>query len=900
MDKISLIARMRLPVVRQRVMAAIIPVIFVFIFVSIVIFLRAFKPEAAGFEQTGWLLLSYNAARLGLMFYIAFLCYSVGYRALELFRGNPQGLFNSARKTFILCFFFGATLYGIAFAALGLAGLISLASGFALTIPALLFSYQPLKRLLPERFGPAIFRSFVDTHASSFFVWAVILAAIAAIFLFLITRAVFIPNIDGNIWEHYLHYYRAVLISGSTQPNEVWHHFYNSKGGGLVFLANILSDYFGVQLVSACFVGVAGLIILDLLIKYCRSISWAVFGVMLFFIYLAGNVSDGGMFRVHGVILGYASFAFWGSVWLQQAMPSQRKALMVVLVVSLAYFGFYFPVANAIFPAAFLLFALTNVVLHDKVFGYSFLTLSFAVSAGTALVMVVNWILTGLPEVTPMRWFWEIADRAKVEEVFGTGGIEFFLAVNNDLKSQERWFALVKSTIRYPVPIAMMWLVLLSAFVVLMRMLNRYFANGTIARPDKFLVQLIAFVIPLCALAIVVQSPSIYRMGLYSVVFTTLATVVIWKRLVDISFGRLWISLKSVESDRGGISFHPKFRLWRGATVAIIFFAMSTAFVMATKNAKGQWPLISRYARGVMSLKDVFQSMEFRQGKSSGTSVAAMANFRKTNAPEGKILSLSYDTGYAYFLPGEGIVSEPTYSLINNPKKILADKPKNVADYLQERNIRYFALNLQARLFSTVAFTSLFDVHEMPKYFSVAYEDGDFFILKWRQSDLEKPLPDYLLTLVDLKRTGVLHYSFTERFATRVTTGDNLLVTTIAEFENVRDAFLENLDREFSAEMLSSITLETSRTRLRRVLNAGKDRVKNADAGTVLEVRRGLSNQLNIRSSEQKIRARLVSLFRDALYEEYVPEFGSEIASLFRRCDERFPFAIDHPRDAKC
>lgn len=909
---------MRSPIVRRRVTAGIVSAFLVLVFVSIVAFLRAFKPEAAGFELNGWPLRLYHASRLGLALYITIFCYSAGYRALELFQVSPQGLFNSARKTFILCFFFGASLFGIAFTVLGLAGLISLESGLALTIPVLLFSYRPIKALLPERFEAATFQSFLDTHASPFFGRVVILVAVGAALLFLLTRVVFIPTPDGNVWEHYLHYYRAVLASGSTQPNEVWHHFYASKGAGLVFLAIVLSDFFGVQLVSACFVAVAGLIILDLLLEYCRSTSWAFFGVMLFFTYLCGDVSSGAMFRVHGVLLGYASFALWGSVWLQQVTARQFRPLMVALVVSLTYLGFYLPVAAVIFPVAFLLLVLMNVMLREKTRWPSFLTLACGLFAGSALAFVTNWVLTGLPEVTPMRWFWAIADRMKVEEVFGTGGVEFFLAMNNNLEPNVPWSRLLRFTMYYPLPMTIMYVSLLGLLIVLTRMVTRFRANGTVAKPDKFLMQLAAFVIPLGVFVLVVPSPSVYRMGLYSIVFMTLGVVVIWKRFVDIYVGGLRLSLLGVEADDKGTPIHHTFRLWHAATVVIIVFGMVAAFAQARQSIGKQWLIIREYVKGAMSLKDSMQAVESLRvplgRRPSGTSIAAMSDFRRTTGPDGRILSLMYDPGYSYLLPGGGIVSEPTYSLIRNPRKILAEKSNEVADYLRERNIRYFTLNLQSSLFSTIAFTSLFDVREMPRYFSVAYEDGDFFILSWRKSDQEKRLPDYLLTLFELKRTGVLHYPFTERFAKLVLKNGNQLVDNVAGFEKARDEFREDLDKAFSAEVLPLVSLETSKALLRRILDAGKDAVDSANPGKVASLetsetllRRILdagkdSGHVRIveKVSQRELKARLLKLFRDAIYREYEVEVGSEIASLSRNCDERVPFVINYPTDATC
>ncbi len=864
-------------------MAVLIPVLLVLLFVSIVAFLREFKPEAAGFEQKGPLLLLYHVSRLSLVLYITILSYSAGYRALELCGVSGQGLFNSARKTFILCFFFGASLYGIVFTVLGLAGLISLETGLALTIPVLLFSYRPIKELLPERSEAAMRQSFLDTHASPFLAGAVILIAGGTAVLFLLTRIVFVAVYDPNIWEHYLHYYRAVLASGSTQPNEVWHHFYASKGAGLIFLANVLSDFFGAQVVSACFVVVAGLIILDLLLEYCRSTIWAFFGVTLFLAFLSGDVSNGAMFKHHLVLLGYVSFALWGSVWLQQATARQFRPLMVAFVVSLIYLGFYLPVTAVIFPLAFLLLALANVMLHAKTRVYSFLTLACAVSAGAALDFVTNWVLTGLIEVTPMRWFWVIADRVKVEKVFGTGGIEFFLAVNNDLSAQYDWsFNRAWKILQYPVPrdsvgVAAVLLTLLGVLVLLVQHRTR----ETVANSVKFLAYLGGFILPLSAFAQAVQTVAVDRMALYSIVFTTLAGIVIWKTLVD----------TCVVS-----------RLWHAATLVIVVCGMAATFVQATRSIGGQGPIIYQYAKGAMSLRDAFQTIESKFHKATtGMSVAAMSEFRKTIRPDERILRLAYDAGFSYALPGEGIVSEPTYSLIRNPRKLLTEKSAEVSDYLRERNIRYFTLNLQSRLFSTIAFTSLFDAREMPRYFSVAYEDGDFFILTWRRGDQGRPLPEDLLTLFELKRTGVLRYPFTQRWANLVIRGDQL-VDSLAGFEKARDVFREDLDNAFNTEVLPLVFLETSKMVLRRILDAGKDAVDSADAGKILEVRGVTVGHVQIvkKIPERELKARLATLFIDAINREYIAKFGSELALLFQGCDEKFPFAMNYPTGATC
>lgn len=899
---------------RQGVTWLLAQAALLFLFVSCVICARAFKPDASGFEQQGSSLLLYHLSRLGLVFFVTILCYTAGYRALELLRIDPSGLFDSARRTFILCFFFGASLYGIVFTVLGLAGLIGIWTGLVSTIPVLLICRHPFTVLAGKFLASEANLPASDTNASRPIVWFVIMLASAAALAFLLTRVVYIAVFDPNIWEHYSHYYRAILASGSTQPNEIWHHFYASKGAGLIFLTSVLSDFLGAQIASACFALAAGIVVVDLLLEYCESASWAFFGAMLYFAFLYGGVTDGATFKHHLVILGYASFALWGVVLLQQAAVGQVRALMIAMLGSLCYVGFYFPVMAVILPAAFALVALANLAFRVRTHALALFALACSLLVGSGLAFATNWMLTGLIEVTPMRWLWPIADQTKAEGVFGIGGIEFFLRMNNDLRAEYDWsLRRTWGVLRYPLSEEVVYWGLLGLFIVLAVKRTRAAA----ASAAKFLAYLVAFVLPLSIFAQAVQTLAVDRLALYSIVLMTLATVVILKKLVDSCVGpEIWRAPgEVVASEEHRSHAGTRTKVWHVASVAIMVLGMISAITQAWKAMpKQQRPIIYQFVTGAISLKDAFQLVESKAYKAEvGMSVAAMSAFRKTHPGEGRILRLSYEGGFAYALPGKGMVSEPTYSLIRNPAEILSARPDAVARYLRERNIRYFSLNLKGRLFSTIAFSSLFDVHELPKYFNVAHEDGDVFMLSWRENIDSRPLPDYLLTMLEFKRTAVLHYPFTERFAARLAAPGNDLISDLAGFERIRSEFEQELAKAFATEMLPLVSMKSSKTFLNDILNVAKESLAGANpemvgiAVTPASLRRTLdaAQGRSWVTMVEKVRTRdvqahLLTIVRDAIREKYRMELGGRIAGLFEGCDERIPFAIEYPVDAVC
>lgn len=909
----------------------------VLLFVFAVAYLRGFAPEAAGFDQKGPLLLLYHLSRLVIALSIPVACYSVGYLVLGLWRVDPRERFETARSAFILCFFLGASLYGIAFTLLGLVGLIGLPSGLALTIPVLLLSRHPLKSLLEGSLTAVTCHVSSDRNAGPAFAWFVVLVAVGTVGMFLAVRMLYVAVFDPNIWEHYLHYYRAVLASGSTQPNEVWHHFYASKGAGLIFLANVLSDFLGVQLVSACFVLVAAVIILDLLLEYCSSVTWALLGVVLFLAFLYGHVADGAAFKHHAVILGYMSFAFWGSIRIPRATATQHGPLLAVMAISLVYFGFYQPAILALLTPAIVLFVLIRAAQGEKTHLHSYAILASALVAGGALVFWTNWILTGVPEITPMRLIWEFADRAKFKTVFGTGGVEYFLGMNNNLAADYDWsLNRVWNVLQYPLPPKIAFFGFLCMLIALIRKRTR----GNVSHAAGILLPIVAFVLPLGLFAQAMQTAAVDRVALYSIVMTTVACVVIFKSLGDVFFSSgAWVSIPAriTISGRKILDTRHEIGPRRVATMAIITMGMLLALTSAWRAIGNKKPIYG-YISGAMSLKDSMRAAEVisskaKNGLAIGIDVSEMTTLRKTLVSSERVLRLTYDSGFSYSIPGVGFVSEPTYALIRDRQAMLESTPDKVADYLREQKIGYFIVNLQGNMFSTIAFAALFDVREMPKYFSIAYENGDIFILKWRRGADETPLSRYFLTLFELKQTGLLNFPFSTRFAKYVLKGELGFVDRAAGFRKVRNEFLQDVDRAFASEILLYVTLQTSKAALFRILDAGKRAVALEDPGAldseILDSRmsamelkdpngsnseekvsalrrrlvpeyRGVEGQLLTPVWESDLRERFLERFREAIFEAEEAEVGSGLAELSRKCDERVPFARKYPASASC
>jgi len=174
-----------------------------------------------------------------------------------------------------------------------------------------------------------------------------------------------------------------------------------------------------------------------------------------------------------------------------------------------------------------------------------------------------------------------------------------------------------------------------------------------------------------------------------------------------------------------------------------------------------------------------------------------------------------------------------------------------------------------------------------------------------------KPVPDRMLTILELKRSGVLHFPFTERFMKLLTHNelsvsgseeDNQLVRSLSEFETVREVFEDDLDRVFRSELLPVVSSGTSRILLLRILNATKTALQTADVNEVLDVQREKSDNVRLFESisRRELKAHLVRFSREVISKVYQAEVGPALARLSQRCDERVSFAASYPMWAKC
>src|SRR5262249_3228139 len=224
----------------------------------------------------------------------------------------------------------------------------------------------------------------------------------------------------GDYFLHYFPAYQAFLEHGSVWPNEVWWHYFYSKGAGLYFLGMLLTDALAPQLVTFCFMSVAGLSIFLFVRRLAPRTAWPIVGVLLFFglyIYTPGWGEFGKLHELNTAlvitILWITVVAFDGTrrargVWLAAAASTMTAAVIVNTVIGV-FLGAFF----AVLALPYSLRSYRRRVL---------VCLAFATAAGALAcgILLINYLTTGLLNDLVLRHGWKFAD---VERLYQWGAL---------------------------------------------------------------------------------------------------------------------------------------------------------------------------------------------------------------------------------------------------------------------------------------------------------------------------------------------------------------------------------------------------------------------------------------------------------------------------------------------
>jgi hypothetical protein len=251
---------------------------------------------------------------------------------------------------------------------------------------------------------------FRENHASAPAVGAVVVAFFA-VGLFL--RYGIFPSGTGDYATHYFHYYLAVLKNHGLSPNDVWYHYYYSKGDGLVFLGMLLSDPQATALTTCVCVLFATIAIWTLTARMAPSSLWPTASTLAYLLFNLFGPGEGDFDKDHETVAALITLFAW-ALCMKYFAPSRLCRIMAAASA----------IAASIITQAIgvLLVFFTGMlgaieILRQRwrdMWGYALVAASIALS--TIVVFLVSYQMTGMASDQPFAPMLRFANLSKLDQ----------------------------------------------------------------------------------------------------------------------------------------------------------------------------------------------------------------------------------------------------------------------------------------------------------------------------------------------------------------------------------------------------------------------------------------------------------------------------------------------------
>ncbi len=446
---------LRLTTPPQRIAGALIAGFFLLLFSF-----RTIDVYHQHFFDHGALVTAWQAMRIASIPYLLWLQYTVGGYVLWRMKSPVAGL-----SRVITACLLGTALWHLLLFALGLAGLYYYPVMLLLAGGVMLGSWRHLAALIGQCDTGGWYRL---GGGEKLLVLLVVLAMAAFIFL----KGTY-PSGAHDFFNHYFTYYKEVVDSGNLGPHASWYQYFYSKGLGLFFMSMILLDPLAIHPAASTLVFMAALMMFDLLRKPGASLALPLLGVFLYFtlyVYTPGrglfalNGGWGDLEKTHEL----SAVLIFGCVWLtMKALQTGERVFVVTLHVvnaALVVVSFGALAVPGMFYALLVACGLLTRNLRQVRLA---LFAGMSLGAAAVVVMLVNYLATGIPQDQFASTFRRIIDWEKVIRLGYS--LELYSHLNDIEHYWGNTLPLVKSTPKIVVEffrLYMLWPLLLMGAVL--------------------------------------------------------------------------------------------------------------------------------------------------------------------------------------------------------------------------------------------------------------------------------------------------------------------------------------------------------------------------------------------------------------------------------------------------
>lgn len=749
--------------------------LFVLVFGMVIAWLKYVDVWTTRFAVAGPVYFFYNCARAAFWFFMAVALLGTGRFVLARLQSDGETAGRSSMERMLSAFCLGASVWIILLFIAGLLGLLYWLPAAVLMGAAIWWGYPGVGepgRDIRERADFDGMGTFSGALAT-----AVLVVALAFIWALAALNGGFaVSGFEYDSSGHYLPYYQQVVENHGTRPNELWYHFWVSKGAGLHFLSIMLTDVQGPQLVSFMFLLAAALCLFVLVRRASRSIPWALLAAVVFsapfiayFFYYQ---------KQHLVTTGLVAGILWFAS-MPAAVRGTRAGAVSLGAISSAAIINTPPLAAVLLPFLGLLFLRDVVVARNERSASRWFLAAPVISAGAAIsaILTINYLWTGLGEVTPFKLFLAHADQAKLSRYVSPylflmaeeGSSDTTGRLSLDALSSSAFIlGRVQGLLRLQAfaPAVVIVLLIILAFILVLALAFRRIRT-TIAEPFH---APILFLLAALAVGFLINQPgSIERFYTFAFLPVALLAVGIPAAIAH-SIG-----------ESGGRSLRELVRY--GAIVLVLFLGLVSSAYWIAKflYIDGRAYLEERIAFlvGKRAYSDALLHVRYRRNEGGWPRrdlseeclgiAGAVKPATGTRAARPRVWTLTFlqESG-CHIIPGARIQMEFSVAFGNRWHEIVFGEAAAARRELERLGIRYFYINLadfdmkrleaiSTSIFGCLAYSPLFSMEHLSERFRIVWRRGDAVLLELAPAGRGEPLSEEFLRAWRTKVYAVQH-----------------------------------------------------------------------------------------------------------------------------------------------
>jgi hypothetical protein len=690
------------------------------------------------FFDTGPIVAADNVVRIVFVIIFSWLIYAPGAAIAALMMSPDERAALTPPERAVLGFGIGVGVWHVVMLILGLLGLYdrSVIVGLCLVVVVASSWHFANAAIVVWRALTVGFSELRRGRATPDQIGIILIGAVAGWLLLL--RGLF-PGGGGDYYTHYFYYYLEVLNNHGLTPNDVWYHYYYSKGSGLAFLGMLLTDPEAPALTTYPCVVFAAIAVATLAARMAPNSLWPAAGAVVYlFYYLVSFSADGGgqFQKDHEEVTALVVLTTWALCMERRAAPRPFRIMAAATAIAAAIVTAAVAVLLGLFIGLLAAWSMVRRRWSDM-WGYG--AVVAAIAGAVLAVLVVGYLQTGLASDQALDLMLRFADTARLDR---WGIIPQIIAVawirDNYLLWEPPFGWETLDEIVDFMRLRFLWPFLTGPVIAIVVLrLSGAFTGWRLTAPRD-------------AKSAALTRQTALRVAGLVVLLVVIAVLV--GRAQSISFARLssffvpLLVLLAIAGSVWGLSWPLARR--DDIILRLILPAILLVGILMSWQARAHWVRQFNYAStdsmrffvGRYGLAEAYNRAN-SQYPFGAINPGALAAARQV--PYGTPIWSTNVDSYC-MVPGCLIESVISFKMSGRLDEILGGDPDLAKQRLQEAGLNYFLFMTDFRMIDLLPFSRLFAPDTIGRYLGIKWSDGSTFLLTWIGPDTSPLGPDFL------------------------------------------------------------------------------------------------------------------------------------------------------------